>query len=180
MANFGFEVSEYESVEDYSVMPEGDYKLKATEAESKETSTGGEMIAATFVVIEPAEYKGRIVWTNFNVINKSEKAQNFGRRMLAGWARAAGKPNANDTDQLLDRPFWAILGIEKGSGKYKDKNVVTSFRQPDEEFEQVAKKPVASAKATEEETSAPASTKTATPPPSKPAAGKKPAPWDNL
>lgn len=131
MARFDFDISEYEAPQDFSVMPEGDYKLKCTEAEDKETSTGGEMISATFVVIEPAEFKGRKIWGNFNTVNKSEKAQNFGRRMLSGWARAAGKPNAKSTDELLEKPFWAKLGVEAGTGTYKDKNIISSFLMPE-------------------------------------------------
>lgn len=131
MARFDFETADYEAPMDFEIIPEGtEVRMKCTEAEEKETSSGGTMIAATFQIVE-GEYKGRKVWTNFNVVNKSEKAQNFGRRMVSGWARACGKPNANDTDQLLEKPFWCKLGIEKGSGPYKDKNIISSFLMPE-------------------------------------------------
>ena len=127
MARFDFSMDDYDSPTDFEIIPEGtEVRMKCTEAEDKETSTGGEMIVATFVIIE-GEHKGRKIWQNFNIVNKSEKAQNFGRRMISGWARAAGKPNAKNTDELLEKPFNVKLGIEKGTGNYKDKNTIASF-----------------------------------------------------
>lgn len=177
MARFDFDVSEYETPEEFGIMPVGDYKLKATEAEEKETSSGGTMISATFVVIEPAEFKNRKVWMNFNVVNKSEKAQNFGRRMIAGWARAAGKPNAKDTDQLLDKPFWARLGVEEGTGQYKDKNIISSFLLP-EGVQTEAPKREDSPEPKSEPKPEPTPAKEKTPTPA--ATGeKRRAPWDD-
>lgn len=187
MSKFGFDINEYEAPAEFGIMPEGEYRLRATEAEDKETSSGGEMIAATFVVIEPAEFKNRKVWMNFNTVNKSEKAQNFGRRMIAGWARAAGKPNAKSTDELLEKPFWAKLGVEAGSGQYKDKNIITSFLMP-EGATSAAPAAKSSAKDSapaegNEEAAAPAAKvekasagAKSTPTPA--ATGKKPNPWD--
>jgi hypothetical protein len=131
MARFDFDVSDYEAPTDFEIIPEGtEVRMKCTEAEDKETSTGGEMVACTFQIVE-GEHKGRKIWTNFNIVNKSEKAQNFGRRMLSGWARACGKPNAKSTDELLEKTFWCKLGIEKGTGQYKDKNVIASYLMPE-------------------------------------------------
>ncbi len=130
MAKFGFDIAEVEVSErgDFEVMPKGEYRLKGVEAESKTTSRGdGSYIAAKFEVIKPSEYSGRFVWQNFNVENPNDKAQKIGREQLAGWARACGKPNAKDTDELLERPFDCKLDIEKGTGGYSDKNKIASF-----------------------------------------------------
>lgn len=182
MARFDFDISDYDAPQDFEIIPEGtEVRMKCTEAEDKETKSGGEMVACTFQIVE-GEYKGRRVWTNFNTVNSSEKAQNFGRRMLSGWARACGKPNAKSTDELLEKPFWCKLGIEKGTGQYKDKNVIASFLMP-EEAAAPTPKSAPTEPDSEKETSAPAPKKTAEPPPSKPAAapaasGKK-NPWDD-
>lgn len=128
MAKFGFDTTEYESSGgDFEVMPKGEYTLKATEAELKNTKAGdGKYLAVTFEVVK-GQYTGRKVWQNFNVVNKNAKAEQIGREQVSGWARAAGKPNANDSDQLLERPFNCNLGIEKGTGGYSDKNIIKSF-----------------------------------------------------
>lgn len=128
MANFGFDTAEYESSTDYEVMPKGEYTLKATDCELKKTKNGdGAYLAVTFEVVKPSEYNGRKVWQNFNIHNPSEKAQKIGREQVSGWARACGKPNAGDSDALLERPFACKLDIEKGTGGYSDKNIIKSF-----------------------------------------------------
>jgi hypothetical protein len=107
-------------------VPDGEYTLKAIEATEKETSTGGEMISVKFEVVG-GPHDGRWIWQNFNTVNRNPKAQEIGRRQLVQWADAAGKPGADDTDKLLERPFRASVGLEKGTGGYADRNVVKAF-----------------------------------------------------
>jgi hypothetical protein len=128
MAKFGFDSSEVDVNEgpSYELLPEGEYTMKAIDAEEKETSTGGEMIVAKFEVIG-GKHDGRWVWMNFNIVNRSEAAQRIGRQQLVAWATACGKPDANDTDKLLDKRFNAIVGIQKGTGGYKDSNTIKQF-----------------------------------------------------
>ena len=128
MANFGFSTEDYQASDnEFTVMPKGEYRLRATEAEAKDTKKGdGQYLAVTFEV-HSGEFKGRKIWQNFNINNPSDKAQAIGREQVAGWARAAGKPNARDSDDLIDRPFNCVLDIEKGTGGYSDKNFIKSF-----------------------------------------------------
>jgi len=70
------------------------------------------------------------VWNNYNTNNPSEKAQSIGRQQLVSWATAAGKPDADDTDKLLGRPFNCMLDIEKGTGGYSDRNRIKSYVFP--------------------------------------------------
>jgi hypothetical protein len=113
MAKFGFDVSEVEANTgsagggNYDPIPDGDYTLKAIDAEEKETAKGGTMIKAKYEVVD-GEYAGRWIWHNFNVVNASATAQNIGRGQLKAWATACGKPDADDTDKLLDKK----LGVE--------------------------------------------------------------------
>lgn len=128
MAKFGFDTSEVDVNEgpSYELLPEGEYTLKAIDAEEKETSTGGEMIVAKFEVVG-GKHDGRWVWMNFNIKNRSETAQRIGRQQLVAWATACGKPDADDTDKLLDKRFNALIGIQKGTGGYKDSNTIKQF-----------------------------------------------------
>lgn len=128
MAKFGFDTSEVDPTDgpSYDLLPEGEYTLKALDAEEKETSTGGEMIVAKFEVIG-GKHDGRWLWMNFNIKNRSETAQRIGRQQLVAWATACGKPDADDTDKLLDKRFNAIVGIQKGTGGYKDSNTIKQF-----------------------------------------------------
>lgn len=171
MAKFGFDVAEVEVSErgDFEIMPKGEYTLKATAAEEKETSAKtGTYIAAEFEVVK-GEFTGRKVWQNFNVNNPNDKAEKIGREQIAGWARACGKPNAQDTDELLERPFQCKLGIEKGTGGYSDKNKIDSFLMPG-----AASKPAPAGKGKFDEEAPPAKK-----PAPAPTAEEKPDPTDS-
>ena len=46
---------------------------------------------------------------------------------MVAWATACGKPDADDTDKLLEKPFSAAVSIEKGTGGYSDSNRIKAF-----------------------------------------------------
>lgn len=157
MAKFGFNVSEVTPDTgaggggSYEPFPEGEYTLKALEAEEKPTSKGdGSYIKVKFEVVK-GDHAGRLLWQNFNVNNQSAKAQQIGRQQLVAWATACGKPDADDTDKLLEKPFRADVIIEKGTGGYKDSNRIKSFL-----FEQAEAAPKAAPKAAAKPAPAPA------------------------
>ena len=132
MAKFGFDVSDVTpdtgaTGGSYDPIPDGEYVLKALDAEEKATSAGtGSYIKVKFEVVK-GEYTGRLIWQNFNINNPSEKAQRIGRQQMVAWATACGKPDADDTDKLLDKPFSAAVSIEKGTGGYSDSNRIQAF-----------------------------------------------------
>jgi hypothetical protein len=150
MAKFGFDVSDVTpdtgaTGGSYDPIPEGEYVLKALEAEEKATSAGtGSYIKVKFEVVK-GEHTGRLMWQNFNINNPSEKAQRIGRQQLVAWATACGKPEADDTDKLLEKPFRAAVSIEKGTGGYADSNRIKAFlfQQEDAPAPKAAAKPAA-------------------------------------
>lgn len=169
MAKFGFDTSEVDvnAQGSFDPIPAGNYVLKATEAEDKQTKAGtGSYLAVTFVVVE-GEFKGRKVWMNFNTHNPSEKAQNIGRQQLVSWATAAGKANASDSDHLIDRKFTCTLDIEKQEG-YSARNNIKAFLFEAAESPAAAEKP----KAAPTPKAAPAPKAAAAP------ASKSANPWD--
>ena len=128
MSKFGFSLSEVEVEQPISrgPLPEGEYTLSCIECEEKETQSGGTMLAAKFEVTK-GEHTGRWLWNNYNIVNRSEKAQAIARRQLASWAAATGRPDATDTDHLLDRPFRAYVTVEKGTNGYADRNNIREY-----------------------------------------------------
>ena len=166
MAKFGFDVSEVDASAtsgggSREPIEPGNYTLKALEAEEMETKSGGTMIKVKFEVVG-GMHAGHWIWQNFNITNKSEKAQAIGRQQLVAWATACGKPNADDTDKLIDKPFKAAVGISKGTGGYADSNEVKAFLFEEDEKPAVAAKPAAKA----------------APAPAVKPAGKTANPWD--
>jgi len=122
MAIFGFDLDDVE-VFSFELLPPGEYRLSCSEADVKDTKRrDGQYISATFEVVgKPGK-----IWHNFNIHNPNPKAEEIGRQQIAAWARACGKPNARDTDELLDLQFNAKIDIEKREG-YSDKNVIKAF-----------------------------------------------------
>jgi len=166
MAKFGFDVTEIAPDTgaggggNYDPIPEGEYTLRALEAEEKTTAKGdGEYIKVKFEVVK-GEHEGRLLWQNFNTVNPNPKAQQIGRGQLKAWATACGKPDADDTDKLLERAFKASVVIEKGTNGYADSNKIKAFL-----FDAAEDKPKPAAKA-------------AAAKPAAPAAGKGANPWD--
>jgi hypothetical protein len=148
--------------------------MMCEEAEEKRTSAGtGSYIKAKFRVLGPTN-AGRFIWMNFNIHNPSTKAEEIGRKQIAGWARACGRANAGDTDELVNLPFSANVTTEPGSGNYGPQNRINGFK-----VAETAKAAPASPKPAAPAPTAPAAV-ASTPAPataSKPA-GKK-APWDD-
>jgi hypothetical protein len=179
MARFGFNAAEYEPDTggggSYEPIPEGEYQLMCEDAEDKKTSAGtGVYIKAKFRVLGPTHID-RLIFMNFNIQNPSAKAEEIGRRQVSGWAAACGKPNAADTDELINAPFYANVTIEPASGNYGPQNRISGYKvagataAPKAASAQAAKPtPVAAA-------STPAPSTTSKPPAP---AGKK-APWDD-
>ena len=128
MPKFGFNPSEVAPQEpmSFELLPKGEYTLRATDAEERPTKNNGELIAVTFEVAS-GSYEGRKIWFQFNTKNASEAAERIGHQQLVAWATACGKPEADDTDDLLERPFQANIVIEKGTNGYADKNKIASF-----------------------------------------------------
>ena len=98
MANFGFDLGGVDADAggsgNYEPIPDGEYQLMCEEAEQRQTKAGtGYYIRAKFRVLGPSS-ANRIIFMNFNTHNPSAKAEEIGRRQLAGWARACGQPNA--------------------------------------------------------------------------------------
>lgn len=129
MAKFNFDVSEYQDFGgSFEPLPIGEYELMATKCDLKNTKAGdGQYFSTTFEVLGPT-HAGRFVFSNYNIVNPSAKAEELGRMQLSSWARAVGKPNASDTDDLLNLPFIGLIGIEKGTGDYKDKNKIDGYK----------------------------------------------------
>ena len=127
MPKFGFNPSEVKPDErQFGNIPRGEYTVRAIEAELRETSTGGEMIVVDFVV-ENDSYEGKRIRKNFNIKNQSEKAEQIGHQELVSWATACGKPETDDTDDLMEIPCQALIVIKDGTNGYSARNEIASF-----------------------------------------------------
>lgn len=121
MAKLGFEfdADTVEERQDYTPVPAGSYVMMFVESETKETSTGGEMIVLTSEV-QDEQFKGRKIFTRLNVKNANEKAVEIAFRELGEIVKAVGKTKIKDTEELHNIRFVADVAVEKGKPYMKD------------------------------------------------------------
>jgi hypothetical protein len=133
MARFDFDPKDYkDAVNNFEPIPRGEYRMKAIEAEEFETKAGdGSYIRVVFQVID-GDYMNRKVFQNFNVNNPSEEAQKIGRGQVFAWSVACNRPEAGDSDELLEIPFIGMVDIEPGKGGYGPNNRIRRFLDPNE------------------------------------------------
>ena len=107
----------------YENLPNGNYLLQMETADvvakNQGTPDHSVVVKSTFEVIEPDEFRGRKLFGNYNLKNKSAQAQKIGNDQFQCLLRAIEVPSADDTDELLFRSFIASVGMGKDS---KDKN----------------------------------------------------------
>lgn len=127
---------------DYENLPEGIYRLEVIQSEVAPTSKGdGTLLKLRYSVIEPEEYKGRLIFGNITLENPNITAQEVGQRQLAGLCRAIGLSEIEDSDQLHFLAFTAKVGLGKaskeknadGSPKYPARVEIRKFFFPDED-----------------------------------------------
>jgi hypothetical protein len=114
-------------------LPNGWYVFIAKEMEVKPGDNGWSL-STMFEVVEPAQFKGRKAFHNFNMENTSEKAQNIGRAQLSALCYGVGHLDiVTDTALLYDRPFKGKVAFKPAEGQYQAKNEFKAFKPMSED-----------------------------------------------
>lgn len=139
MAQLGtrFSATEHDTEQrDYENLPDGIYALEVTQSEVAPTSKGdGTILKLRYGVIEPEEYKNRLIFGNITLENPNAQAQEIGQKQLASLCRAIGLSEIEDSEELHFQRFVAKVGLSKArtvNGKtYEPRNEVKRFYFPD-------------------------------------------------
>ena len=109
-------------------IPAGIYSVLIKEAVLEPNSQGtGQIIKAQLAVID-GEYKDRVVYTNFNVMNQSEKAQEIGQKQFSALLHAIDVLQIADTAEIVNKPLKIRVKIKAADGEYEARNEVTAYR----------------------------------------------------
>lgn len=112
---------------DFALMPDGVYLAHIIESDLKGTSTGGQMLALTWEIMDGPCQK-RHVWENLNIVNSNAQAQDIAARALKNICRAIGHQGAlTDSADLHFKPCRIRVGHEDAKGAYKAKNTVKGY-----------------------------------------------------
>jgi hypothetical protein len=139
MAGLGnkFNAQEHDTEQrDYENLPDGIYRLEVTQSEVKPTSKGdGTILSLRYGVIEPEQFKGRLIFGNITLENPNSQAQEIGQKQLASLCRAIGVSEISDSDELHFQAFVAKVGVSKartvGTKTYEPRNEVKRYYFPD-------------------------------------------------
>lgn len=131
MAQLGYTVTTndlpQDSGGDYSPLPAGDYQVRIVETSINTTKSGtGQYIKLRLDVTGPS-HEGRVLFTNLNIKNDNQKAEEIGRQQLGAVMRAIGLDSIQDTDQLVGGAMTVKVAIRK-SEEYGDQNDVKAFK----------------------------------------------------
>lgn len=126
MPKIEFKTSEQKE-QSFDPIPAGKYKAVITECEDKATKSGdGNYYNFKFQIIE-GPHANRTVFHMANYNNPNPQAQAIGRGQLATIAKAAGKVDPSDTDELLNLPMLITVAIKAGNDGYPPKNEIKKW-----------------------------------------------------
>ncbi|MBO1361802.1 DUF669 domain-containing protein [Acetobacter sacchari] len=114
--------ADYGSNEDFELLPDGEYEGEIESAESKPTTKGGTMIALKIRL-----HNRRVVFDNLNVECGNQQAEQIALRQMKTIA------DFNNVNIQADEDFEglsviAVIGTQKGTGGYRDRNVVKYYK----------------------------------------------------
>ena len=131
MANLsGFNAAEVSPVS-FEALPNGWYKVIATESEMKQTQAGnGTYLQVKFVITE-GEYKNRVLWGRFNLSNPSQNAVAIGRGQLSAFCHAVNVLNPNDSTDLHNLPLMVRVTCTKSKISDDMTNDIKDYKPKD-------------------------------------------------
>jgi len=128
MALLQFDSSKIEIKNDFELLPSGDYVAIISDSEWKETKNHDGQFLSLKVEIIDGKYKGRFIFDNLNLDNKSEKAVQIAQQTLASICLATNKVNVNDSSELHDIPLIIKVGVQAASGNYSESNNIKWYK----------------------------------------------------
>ena len=119
---------------DYTPLPEGEYSVTIKDAEVKATNDGTGQYIKLRLDVQGPTHAGRVVFSNINIRNKSEQAEQIGRGQLKAVMSALGIATLTDTDQLIGGQLIVKLSVraartdEKTGKSYEASNDVKAYK----------------------------------------------------
>lgn len=112
-------------------LPAGWYTAMVDESTVKKTNSGtGYYLKLKLSILSPEEFKSRVVFSNINLRNPNQQAEEIGMRELSALGHATGVMNIGDSAQILNKIVQIKLSV-KNSEQYGVQNEVKGFKAPD-------------------------------------------------
>ena len=112
----------------------GWYEAEITKSELKTTKDKtGKYIALTLKIIE-GDNEGRLIYTNLNIVNKSDVAVKIARADLKAICTATGfEGELEDTEDLHNIPMLVKVSVKPETAQWPAKNEIKGFKSVNED-----------------------------------------------
>lgn len=128
MAELKFNGANEEAMDDYSVVPASTYNAQVTKSEVvPNKKKDGSLLKLQFKIID-GEFKGRIIFSQYNITNPNQAAVEISRRQIKTLCDALGKPNGfNDTNELHNIPLQIKVSVQPAQAPYPEQNKIKFY-----------------------------------------------------
>lgn len=132
-----FNSNEHDNMNDFTAVPADDYFIQVKESEMKncgETAKDpkGKFLKLTFIILG-GKYKGRLLWTQLNLINKNPEAVAIAQKELATICKAVGLVSITDSQELHGKPMKAKVAIIPAKANWPEKNEIKFYSKAEGE-----------------------------------------------
>lgn len=119
----------------FAPIPDDWYLAEITKSSLESTKDNtGKYISLCFKILE-GEYTNRFIYTNINIVNKSDIAVKIGRSDLKKICSACGiEGDLEDTDDLHNTPMYIKVKIKPETPQWPAKNEIKNYKS-EEEYE---------------------------------------------
>ena len=139
-----FNASEEQTMEDgFQPIPPSWQIAAITNSEFKDASRGnGKFLKLAFKILE-GEHKGRMIWSNLNLIHTNETTKQIAKRELASICQALDLDSVLDSEELHGKPLKIKVVIRPETTKYPASNTIKAYKSVDEVTEEEDTNPFA-------------------------------------
>ena len=114
---------------DFDPLPAGWYPSTIEEANLGQPRSGQGVYLQVKAKVHGPDYSGRVLWVYLNLQNPSQKAAQIGQRQFARLRQAIGRPEMQDTAELIGAYVDCLVDVAWDESVGKNKNKVKSFRE---------------------------------------------------
>jgi hypothetical protein len=122
-----FDANQVKPQEVFDPLPDGYYNARVINSEAKPTKDNESGYLALELEVIDGEYKGRKLFDNLNLWNKSAQATEIAQRQLSAYCHATGVIVINDSTQLHGIPVKVKVGTKSDPG-YDPRNVIKAVK----------------------------------------------------
>lgn len=93
MVQLNSHLEQYSTLDSFSPLPPGEYRVGIMASELKNTRSGNSMLSFTYEVMD-GEFQGRKIWDNLNLWHNNPKTVEIAMRQLKSIATVSGYPES--------------------------------------------------------------------------------------